>query len=154
MTRLAVSLFLIPTVFFTKEKHVLGIRAKYSFARQRHESLRLPVDERLSATMSHKKQQQGVRSLQGFAGQAQRSAADMVAYAVANERLIKCGAFPGWRCSRHSVHNVCAALIRCFFFSPSPPLMPVPVSRFNGEALLTGALCHIACLSDSCSARC
>lgn len=101
---------------------MLGIKANYSFARQRHESMRSNVDQGLKATMSHKKQELGVRSLDHLAGQAQLSSADMLVYAMANEQLMRSDAFHGWRSARHSVVNVRDMQHGC----PSTHLLPVP----------------------------
>lgn len=85
---------------------MLGLTANYGFGRQRHESCRSDVDQRLKDTISHKKQQLGVRALDGLAKQAQLSAADLLVYATANEVLMQNNAFHGWRSPRHSVVNV------------------------------------------------
>lgn len=68
--------------------------------------MREAVDQQLKATISHKKQERAVRSLDGLARQAQLSSADMLAYATGNERLIQRDAFHGWRSKRHSIINV------------------------------------------------
>jgi hypothetical protein len=127
---------------------VLGLRASYGFARQRTESCRSDVDQHLKATISHKKQEQGVRSLDGLAKQAQLSSADMLVYAMANEELMQQDAFHGWHSRRHSVVNV--RVILCGLSSSHV----APVARCKGEALLSGALYHVTCRSGSCSARC
>lgn len=76
-----------------------------------------------------------MRSLKGLSGQAQLSSADTLAYAMANERLMQCDAFHGWRSKRHSVHNVRQKFHLNFFFFDSLPVIAI-VSRCSGATLL------------------
>jgi hypothetical protein len=128
------SLLLALVVFLTDQQgKVLGLVASYSFARQRHEGMRSAVDERLKATMSHKKQECAVRSLDGLAGRAQLSAADMRAYAMGNERLMQSDAFHGWRSKRHALLNV--RRLQCASLAVTHLLPPSSASRWRGSPL-------------------
>jgi hypothetical protein len=106
---------------------------RYSVKTTNHESLRNRVDERRRATLAHMKQQDALRLLDGLAANAQLSAADLVLYAVAVERLFKKGAFKGWRSRRHQIDEV-----RCCGVHAAPLSSPTtaPVHRGACAALL------------------
>jgi hypothetical protein len=97
---------LLTTQIAPKTKKLLGLVMRYSVKTTNHESLRNRVDERRRATLAHMTQQDALRSLNGLATNAQLSAADLVIYAVAVERLFKKGAFKGWRSRRHQIDEV------------------------------------------------
>lgn len=106
---------LLTTQIAPKTKTLLGLVMRYSVKTTNHESLRNRVDERRRATLAHMKQQDALRLLDGLATNAQLSAADLVLYAVAVERLFKKGAFKGWRSRRHQIDEVrcCGVQHRC-----------------------------------------
>lgn len=106
---------LLTTQIAPKTKTLLGLVMRYSVKTTNHESLRNRVDERRRATLAHMKQQDALRLLDGLAANAQLSAADLVLYAVAVERLFKKGAFKGWRSRRHQIDEVrcCGVQHRC-----------------------------------------
>lgn len=113
---------LLTTQIAPKTKTLLGLVMRYSVKTTNHESLRNRVDERRRATLAHMKQQDALRLLDGLAANAQLSAADLVLYAVAVERLFKKGAFKGWRSRRHQIDEVrcCGVQHRCHHQPTAP----------------------------------